>query len=400
MPVLRFRCMDSDHRETDDRLRHRLNADQAGRERLCAAILALDRRYTQIESRRPEGGPDGGRDLQAVLDAKTQVWGAVGFQNSVSDSPQDKRQAKNKFRDDIASALRSNPDLAAFVFFTNVDLTEADLEEMRSYAASAGLKQVDIYWRERIRHVLDSPQGLALRYQYLKVPLSAAEQATFFSNYGTQLQEIIVNQHEQVQEGVRRLEFLHWMARPIREIGLAIHLDRFYESDELQHFRAVAKLFHTPESDTAWYIGGTDRYQPHADGEGASVGTRAIFSAADPPKLTFVQRNVYLHHHGLASMYFGAALAHNIVPAPTPEVLEGRLVTLFVTQNLSQKIKSAFLVLNGYRVASWTTPAFTQQDFKVEWPEPVYAADKDTRWVGSSFFPPTIDFARTPPKHR
>src|SRR5271156_4939384 len=103
--------MSMDSRDTDERLKSRLNNDQVSRERMCAAILPLDRSYSQVQPRRPEGGPDGGRDIQAIRNGRTEVWGAVGFQNSVTDSADDKRQAKKKFKDDVDVALGIKPDL-------------------------------------------------------------------------------------------------------------------------------------------------------------------------------------------------------------------------------------------------------------------------------------------------
>ncbi len=85
----------------------------------------MDRSYSHVDPQRPEGGPDGGRDIEAFRDG-IEVWGAVGFQNSVSDSPDDKRQAKAKFIADLETALARKPELKGFAFFTNVDLTDTE----------------------------------------------------------------------------------------------------------------------------------------------------------------------------------------------------------------------------------------------------------------------------------
>ena len=53
-------------RLTDERLRM-WNLSQATRERLCAAVLSLSADYQDVRPRRPEGGPDRGRDLEAVF---------------------------------------------------------------------------------------------------------------------------------------------------------------------------------------------------------------------------------------------------------------------------------------------------------------------------------------------
>src|ERR1700689_38933 len=107
-------------RLTDERLKSWLNADQAARERMCAGILALDRSYTDIVPRRPEGGPDGGRDIECRRLGQ-KCFGAVGFLNHACDSKEQKKKLLRKFRDDIQSARDGEPTLKAFVFMCNID---------------------------------------------------------------------------------------------------------------------------------------------------------------------------------------------------------------------------------------------------------------------------------------
>jgi hypothetical protein len=97
-------------RLTEERLRSWLDARQTERERMCLGVLSLDRRYTDVQPRRPKGGPDGGRDIQATFRGEV-VWGAVGFRNQVSDSPEDRREARKKFTSDLDAALKEKPDL-------------------------------------------------------------------------------------------------------------------------------------------------------------------------------------------------------------------------------------------------------------------------------------------------
>jgi hypothetical protein len=56
----------ADSRLTEERLRSWLDANQLQRERLCAQLLPLLGLYSQVEPRRPKGGPDGARDIQAI----------------------------------------------------------------------------------------------------------------------------------------------------------------------------------------------------------------------------------------------------------------------------------------------------------------------------------------------
>ena len=51
--------------QTDERLKNYLDTNQLQRERMCRAILAIDKRFSEVRPRHPRGGPDGGRDIQA-----------------------------------------------------------------------------------------------------------------------------------------------------------------------------------------------------------------------------------------------------------------------------------------------------------------------------------------------
>src|SRR5690349_805771 len=100
-------------RLTDERLRTYLAGNQPERERMCALLLPLLGPYTNVRPRRPLGGPDGARDLEATFKGEVVAWGAVGFRNLVSDSPADRTWAKKKFKSDVAGAKKQKPDLRA-----------------------------------------------------------------------------------------------------------------------------------------------------------------------------------------------------------------------------------------------------------------------------------------------
>src|SRR5438477_11244101 len=116
----------ANHQLTDERLRSWLDTQQLARERLCLAVLSLDKRFTNIRPRNPRGGRDGGRDLEATYKDGRQAWAAIGFQNSVSDSREEKKAAVQKFKKDLARALKEEKNLKVFVAFTNVGLTAGE----------------------------------------------------------------------------------------------------------------------------------------------------------------------------------------------------------------------------------------------------------------------------------
>jgi len=161
-------------RLTDERLRNWLNSDQLSRERLCQAVLSLDRRFKDVRPRHPQGGPDQGRDLEATYQDGRPAWAAIGFLNSANESPAHKRSVKRKFRDDLERALGEKSDLKVFVFITNARLTISEKEGLERVAKKQGINVCDIVDRERLRIALDSPEGLGFRFQYLGIPQTMA----------------------------------------------------------------------------------------------------------------------------------------------------------------------------------------------------------------------------------
>lgn len=99
-------------------------------------------------------------------------------------------------------------------------MSEGEVEELNQSAESKGISFVDIYWRERIRYALDSPEGLAIRYQYLSIPLSEAEQASFFSRFGKDLERLVTGRFERLEKKLDLAEFARWQTGKIRSINL------------------------------------------------------------------------------------------------------------------------------------------------------------------------------------
>ena len=87
--------------DTDERLKNHLDTNQLARERLCLAVLRLDKRFSEVKARHPRGGPDGQRDIDAVFRGEQSAFAAVGFLNQATDSdehrnrPSTGRQGQN-----------------------------------------------------------------------------------------------------------------------------------------------------------------------------------------------------------------------------------------------------------------------------------------------------------------
>lgn len=229
--------------ETDERLKGFLDTNQLFREQMCLAVLAIDKRFSNVRPRHPRGGPDGGRDLEAVFNGSQNAFGAVGFISQANDSDEHKKRIKDKFREDVHTALGAISKPEAFIFFTNINLTLGEKDELVAYAKSLGLAYSEVFDRERIRIALDSPDGLSIRYQYLQIPLSDAEQATFFARWGEDIQAFISDRFTQVESRLNRIQFLQESSAALRHLTVVFDLDRKYDGDEIGHFRVFGDFF-------------------------------------------------------------------------------------------------------------------------------------------------------------
>lgn len=234
----------SDGRETDERLKSWLNSNQPGRERMCIAILQVTDGYSHVEPRRPEGGPDGARDIQCRRDGR-KCFGAVGFKNGANDSDKMIRETIVKFKDDLNGALKADPEIRDFVFLTNIDLTPGQLDELKEHANKLSV-EADILHRERLRLALDRAEGYGIRFQYLSLPLSEPEQASFFNRFGKDLQTIIAGKLDAITNRLEELQFVNWAKGTCREIQVVIKLNERYsvESPASEHepFRFALRL--------------------------------------------------------------------------------------------------------------------------------------------------------------
>ncbi len=229
--------------DTDIRLRSALDSNQRDREQMCRSIVALDPRYSEVRPRHPLGGPDGGRDIECRINAETTAYGAVGFLNGANDSDKQLKRIRQKFADDLSSAKAAKVDLTAFVFLTNLHLSQGDQTEMKRQARGVGITHCDILDRERLRIELDSPGGFFIRFQHLGIPLSEAEQASFLSRYGDQIQQVVSTGFQRIERTLNRLLFLQEAHGELGVLHFRFNLDRTYPATEIGHFRAFVSLF-------------------------------------------------------------------------------------------------------------------------------------------------------------
>lgn len=227
---------------TDERLKGYLDTNQLSREQLCLAVLAIDKRFSEVRPRHPRGGRDGGRDIEAKFKGEAIAYGAIGFVNQANDSKEQKKVISKKFSDDLKSALTAEPKPSVLVFFTNLTLTVGEKDALKSKGRKAGLTHCDIYDREQIRIALDSPDGFSIRFQFLDIPLSEAEQASFFARWGDDIQAVISTGFQRLEGALNRVLFFQEAADPLSHLTLSFQLKRKYKAEEIGHFRLFCDL--------------------------------------------------------------------------------------------------------------------------------------------------------------
>ena len=365
---------------TEERLRTWIT-DQADRERMCLGILALNARFSDIKPRRPKGGPDGGRDIEAVFDNREVVWGGVGFRANVNDSGEDKKWVEKKFNADIRSAKDKNPELWGFVFFTNVDLTPAESSKLEQYAHSEGFSFIEIFYRERLRIELDSPRGLSLRYQYLGINLSDAEQATLFAEYGSQI--------ESLTKGVgaidKRIEFFHDCSKPLMGGSVILTLKQECTPEDIGHFRFMAEILnmHEPDPHPGLWIAGRDAYSVwHSKGSSQKlIGVKSLVWSLNPDE--DIQNTIFGTSAITADQLEAGGHLHKRGPYKTLGDLDQRHMSIYVTKPLFDLTAGIFVIANDYIIAGADAEYFIplSMDPLADWPEPLSETEAQVPWV-------------------
>jgi fido (protein-threonine AMPylation protein) len=163
-------------------------------ERLVAQLLHLEG-YAAITPQHPLGGPDGKKDILFVRD--NEQWLAAVFFPPTASSFSELAQ---KFKADLQGVARNS--CAGIAFFTNEYLKISERAELIRQASPYG---ADIYERERICRILDSPRGCGLRLQYLHIAMTEEEQWSFWQVMNTNLGEQLSEAKVQLERIERKL---------------------------------------------------------------------------------------------------------------------------------------------------------------------------------------------------
>ena len=382
----------SDPRLTEERLRSWLDANQPQRERLCLHLLPLLGAYTCVTPRRPKGGPDGARDIQAIFDGTLEIWGAVGFQNSADDSAKNKTWIKKKFQDDLKAALGTNSTLKGFLFFTNIDMTPKEQSELTTIAAQSGIEHTQIFYRERLRQMLDSSAGWGYRLQYLAIPMSLEEQITFIDKLQMarekELAELNVRQ-EEIGKQIQRLEFLNECLRPVLDMITVIKLKRAFTASELGHFRVAIQVVREEDGlpvGTSIFVGGRDSYcVAQQNGKDTKVfGTKTLAWTTKPDNI------LYQTIWGIATqtkiIKFRAPMFHR-GPFTLVGDFDKTKFDIFLTEPLLDQVDMIAFIVNNYVLLEVSRPAIaiaeevglSEQNDPLEMPELLSVEERNIR---------------------
>jgi hypothetical protein len=374
--------MTSQH--TEERLRSWLDSKQVDRERMCLALLTLDSRFANPKPRRPKGGPDGARDIEVIFNG-VETWGAVGFRNSANDSTEDKTSVRKKFQSDLTEALKENVHLNSFIFFTNVDLTPAEVRALIEFAKKKSVAQCEIFYRERLRHLLDSAGGLGFRFTYLGIPLSEAEQVAFFERFGAQLEDLMLRKFEDVDKKLARIEFFHDCAKPLMGIELFVRLKRACTPLELGHFRVMIEIINLHEGEphpTLW-VACRDSYGVVHSPETETLvfGSKSLVWSRNPDDM--IQSTVFSVGQLSTDGFNAGGHVHKRGPYSTMASLEARTVWVFVTGPLFGLMAEIWLSAGGYLLTGACTDQLEAEAHQPSalWPEPLTEAEGAVPWV-------------------
>lgn len=411
--------------QTDERLKSYLDTNQLHREQLALAVLALDKRFTEVRPRHPRGGPDGARDIEAVFRGELRTFGAVGFANQADDSEEKKKSIRNKFRDDLAGALAAEPKPSVFVFLTNINLTVGEKDALTASAREKGLTHCEIFDREVLRIALDSADGFALRYQYLGITLSEAEQASFFAKWGDDINSVIATGFQAIQRTLDHLLFLQEATSPVGSLVVALELDKEYPPEEIGHFRAFCSLYlKEPKLNILSVLfGGADRAQrfknekyEHAWTTEAGI-KHGIGRAQWEQRIDYEDSPVDAYEGGdseepvekyecvgtsssvgmktvkFVSISYEKGSFIRFAPVLSLRDFEDSMLLLMVNRSLANRVKTIHIICNGYKLLEVSVETFyvDETDFEPGIPAEFESAELNDRWVrirpkGSSAF--------------
>jgi hypothetical protein len=262
------------------------------------------------------------------------------------------------------------------VFFCNVALTADEKSALAKHARKRGIEETDVFDRERIRIVLDSPEGLSIRFQYLDLELSSAEQSAFFARWGSDIESLISSSFDTVATRLSRIEFFMERERPLTRLDFYLQFENEVFHEDLGHFRVdFAMIGDPPNTDLRWMHIGVcdDRDRRRRTGYFSNIVWKTIAVDKTPGETEVV----VLDMHGVLETpvcEIRGSISNDFETIPIFDYklgdLEGNPFAFFVTRKIASRIARILIIANEYVIFSSERDSlnFSERDYKLQWP--------------------------------
>lgn len=214
--------------------------------------------------------------------------------------------------------------------------------------------------------------------------MSEAEQAAFFSHWGSQIESSLYKGFDAIDLKLRRLEFLQDCAKPLRHARLLALLKRACTFDELGHFRLLAHIIdtHEPEPHPTLCLAGRDTsggvfVSDNVPRQLVGIKNRAW---SQGPDKTF--QNTIIGLGPTTDRLEVYAALHKPSPFRTLSELDERFLSIYVTKPLFSQLSYIALIINDYVIAEAEADQLVAVDGTplVEWPEEISEEERNVPW--------------------
>ena len=245
---------------------------------------------------------------------------------------------------------------------------------------------------ETLRHHLDSPEGLIVRYQYLGLPMTATEQATLINRYGNQIQGAISNRFDKVDDTLNRIEYLTECHFPLREVEIKIQLNAHVAKKEISNATCImiAESQYEKYDTFVCILRSNDSYP----GDNLTIES-FLWQSSEPTKFLACGRNLF----GSSTSTFSGACSFRIHRGLTPLsfgdfVMEK--MSMYCTPSLRNFVKHILLVVNGFVVFELSAPEedIYQRPHKLHWPEQTSKDLSEIKWIPLTRTPSSINISQ------
>jgi len=298
------------------------------------------------------------------------------------------------------AARRADNEVKSFVFMCNVDLTPGELKELEAFAESNGFSCIDIYWRERLRNTLDGPEGLGIRYQYLSIPLSEAEQAAFFSRYGKDLEDLVRGRFDRVEQRLDEVQFAQWKSGYISSLKLDIEFIKWMDSEQppLEQFKVCLELQGVHSEKRSIIVGARDDHWTANNGK-YYFDTKTFFWRQQVGEY----RDSWIKKDGRVGGGIVTGIHINLRWRPRSSILVAEFdwldATLHFTENLASHLKSVRFMIDDYifKEIELQPDKFKCYAPSLGWPESLSEGEPKIPWRCADLGGITLDYV--PKKH-